>query len=230
MLDAGKLESSGRCWTCASSGKYDAGVASEEDWSNWEAHALSALGRGVREARKFRGMSQADLADSAGLSKGAIMNIESVKPRVRGLPSIATVIRLAAALEVPPVALLYPGVPDGETELLPGVVTPTIKAVQWFCGEEILPGGDRIAQERRHAGIELINLARQLDALRQELLVAERNLLVLRVGKEITQGGKSQKITAQDRSSAQRIVEAVREECAMVTERIRALHGVVSDE
>ncbi|UGQ58977.1 helix-turn-helix domain-containing protein [Rhodococcus pyridinivorans] len=205
-------------------------MASEEEWSNWEARALSALAQGVREARKFRGMSQADLADSAGLSKGAIMNIESVKPRVRGLPSIATVIRLAAALEVPPVALLYPGVPDGETELLPGIAAPAIKAVQWFCGEEILPGGDRVTRERRYAGLELISLARQLDALRQELLVAERNLLVLRVGKEITQGGRSERITAQDRASARRIVEAVRDECAMVTERIRALQGIVADE
>ena len=42
---------------------------------------------------------------------------------------------LAAALEVPPVELLFPDLPDGEVEALPGRVTTSWQAVQWFSGE-----------------------------------------------------------------------------------------------
>ena len=42
---------------------------------------------------------------------------------------------LAAALEVPPVELLFPDLPDGEVEALPGVSATAFQAAQWFSGE-----------------------------------------------------------------------------------------------
>ncbi|MGF0312482.1 hypothetical protein [Rhodococcus sp. IEGM1428] len=53
--------------------------------------------------------------------------------------SVAEVIVIAAALETSPMALLYPNVPDGPVELLPGETMPSIDAVQWVSGEKRIP-------------------------------------------------------------------------------------------
>lgn len=42
---------------------------------------------------------------------------------------------LAAALGVPPVALLFPNLPDGDVEVLPGQVMSSADAMRWFTGE-----------------------------------------------------------------------------------------------
>src|ERR1051326_2932902 len=59
--------------------------------------AEAALGRRIRSARTRRGLSAAELANLAGVSKSLVSQIE------RGIaaPSIDTVRRLASALELP---------------------------------------------------------------------------------------------------------------------------------
>ncbi len=80
-------------------------------------------------------MSQRDLADAAGVSQGVIANIETGAPRVKQTPSVATLVRLALVLGVPPVQLLYPDLPDGTVEAWPGAEVTSIAALQWFSGE-----------------------------------------------------------------------------------------------
>lgn len=48
---------------------------------------------------------------------------------------IAELVAIAAALEVPPIALLYPGLPDADVEVLPGQHVSSIVAVLRFSGE-----------------------------------------------------------------------------------------------
>lgn len=49
--------------------------------------------------------------------------------------SVAELIILAAALDVPPLALLYPNLPDGEVERIPGDMQTAAGAAMWFTGE-----------------------------------------------------------------------------------------------
>ncbi|AXK74715.1 hypothetical protein AVZ31_22885 [Mycolicibacterium neoaurum] len=56
--------------------------------------------------------------------------------------SIAELIVIAAALDVPPIALLYPELPDGMVEVVPGESISSIDAVRRFAGEERSGGSD----------------------------------------------------------------------------------------
>ena len=44
---------------------------------------------------------------------------------------------LAAALRIPPIALLCPGLPDGEAEMLPGWHATAAAAMTWVTGEMV---------------------------------------------------------------------------------------------
>ncbi|AWK74263.1 hypothetical protein CBI38_24625 [Rhodococcus oxybenzonivorans] len=46
---------------------------------------------------------------------------------------------LAAALEVPPVQLMYPDLADGQVEVLPARYVRSVEAARWFAGEAGLP-------------------------------------------------------------------------------------------
>lgn len=56
-----------------------------------------------------------------------------------GLLGIAEVMILAEALQVPPIQLIYPDLPEGECEYLPGATTMSWHALQWFTGEADQP-------------------------------------------------------------------------------------------
>lgn len=65
---------------------------------------------------------------------------------------------LAAALDVAPLELLFPGEADSPVERLPGQTVPTAHAASWFAGRpgwlDSLHGAvDQLAQVLRPAGI-----------------------------------------------------------------------------
>lgn len=74
----------------------------------WDTYGDS-LARRLVTLRKSRGLSQEKLAESAGLHRNQISNIERNVSSNDGVsdPHMSTVYRLAAALDVPP-ALLMP--------------------------------------------------------------------------------------------------------------------------
>lgn len=149
----------------------------EMNWENWEKVAVALIGTAVRNFRDAVGMSQAELATAAEISKGQIMNLESTSGRVQKLPSVGTVVRLAYALGVPPVALLYPGLPDGSVEVLPGITTSSIKAAQWFSGENVqIPGVKSDPTQ--------LMLARRYATLQQALDKLRVNDALVRLGVE----------------------------------------------
>src|ERR1700757_3524960 len=90
-------------------------------------------GRGNRSAQWL-----ADETERLGypISRAAIANYES--GRKKGL-DVAELLVLAAALRIPPLTLLFPQLPDGPVEVLPGVQTTSWDAAAWFSGEASSP-------------------------------------------------------------------------------------------
>jgi transcriptional regulator with XRE-family HTH domain len=74
------------------------------------------------------------------ISRAAIANYES--GRKKGL-DVAELLVLAAALRIPPLTILFPDLPDGPVEPLPGVPTSSWDAAAWFSGEASSPGSEK---------------------------------------------------------------------------------------
>jgi transcriptional regulator with XRE-family HTH domain len=71
------------------------------------------LGRGIRQARETAKMSMRALAARAGLSQAFLSAVE----RGRSMPSIATLYRIAEALDLAPSSLL-PDEPSGDVQVI----------------------------------------------------------------------------------------------------------------
>lgn len=93
--------------------------------SQWKPYALD-LGQRVRLLRMMRGLTQKRLAEISGISRTQISNLERNEYNGSKVadPQVSTVYRLAAALYVPPAALLpgagviYDGnYPEGESQV-----------------------------------------------------------------------------------------------------------------
>ena len=86
---------------------------------------------------------------------------------------------LAAALETPPVLLLFPQFPDGSEEVLPGLIAGSDAATRWISGTDGLPidgDADRglYATSDVYDGIALVESAnatreRELDEFRRQI-------------------------------------------------------------
>ena len=83
----------------------------------------AAIGRRVRESRTARGMTLDQLAARSGVSRRMIVNVESGSANA----SIATLLRLATALEIP-LAHLVEGSPSTEPF---AATTPADRAALW---------------------------------------------------------------------------------------------------
>ncbi|OZD70587.1 transcriptional regulator [Rhodococcus sp. 06-1059B-a] len=94
------------------------------------------------EVRRLRGkdhaaLSAAKLADRTydigyGISRSVVADLET--GRKKGI-DVAELLTLAAALGVSPAQLLYPDLPKGSVEVLPGLQQESHDALQWFSGE-----------------------------------------------------------------------------------------------
>jgi transcriptional regulator with XRE-family HTH domain len=80
----------------------------------------SALGRVLREARRVRGLTLAQLAERAAVSQPHLSQMENGKAS----PSISTLYRLAGALGIPPQDLLPPSEAPELLVVRSGSVTP----------------------------------------------------------------------------------------------------------
>jgi transcriptional regulator with XRE-family HTH domain len=104
--------------------------------SGWFGNAVSWR----RNALKLTASELARRTAELGypISRGAIAKIES---NVRsGKIDVAEVLVLAAALDIPPVLLLFPGVAtDGGAVILPNFITKEDDAVRWMAGQVSFP-------------------------------------------------------------------------------------------
>jgi len=99
----------------------------------WEAALARNIGRAMVAARRNSGMSQEQLAVHLDISRNSIANYEVG----RAIPRLGLLLRIAAALNTAPVALLYPNVSDeleNNVDVLPGIETTGYQAAQWVSG------------------------------------------------------------------------------------------------
>jgi transcriptional regulator with XRE-family HTH domain len=125
-------------------------MTQDEGWGE-ALHARIAAA--IRQTRFVRRMSAQDVADETAclgypLSRSQIANYES--GRKQGL-DVAELMVLAAALRVPPVMLLFGGLPDEAVEFLPGEKATSVATLAWFIGDREIgwPGPEFEPDEAR---------------------------------------------------------------------------------
>ncbi|QZT60207.1 helix-turn-helix domain-containing protein [Mycolicibacterium austroafricanum] len=124
------------------------------------------VGGAVAARRKAIGLTAQRLADrckelGVPIHRTTITKIENGRPRF----DLGELLVLAAALDVPPALLLFPGYPDEEIkQLLPGLDASSRAAVDWLAGQALLPaeiGDDGTIHIRRgNPGVEIGILVR----------------------------------------------------------------------
>jgi len=124
----------------------------------WAEGIHRRIAEAIKNARQGRLTAQqlADECERLGypISRAQIANYES--GRKQGL-DIAELLVLAAALGVPPVALLFPALPDGDAEALPGWHATAVGAMGWFTGEIV----DENEDAEHSDGVRLVALTRR---------------------------------------------------------------------
>ncbi|MEV7011973.1 helix-turn-helix transcriptional regulator [Streptosporangium sp. NPDC051022] len=115
-----------------------------EQLADWSTRTARDVGERIRRARNQQKMSAQALADRCGqlglpLDRSVIAKLEK---GLRQGVSLAEVLVIASALEVPPLALMLPVGANVEVEVLPGRTVPTWDAVEWIEGRRPLPAAD----------------------------------------------------------------------------------------
>jgi hypothetical protein len=108
------------------------GMTKSEDWAAEQAQRIAATVRKLRGKRSGLWLSDETAKAGHRISRTSISELESGK---RKSVTTAELCLLAWALKVAPIRLLYPDLPDGPVEVVPGVTVPSIKAAKWFSGE-----------------------------------------------------------------------------------------------
>jgi transcriptional regulator with XRE-family HTH domain len=127
----------------------------------WELGLAARVGTAVQGRRKTLKLTAVQLAERTKqlgypITRVAITKIEGNSRS--GKLDVAELTVLAAALDVAPLELLFPGEADSPVERLPGQTVPTAHAASWFAGRpgwlDSLHGAvDQLAQVLRPAGI-----------------------------------------------------------------------------
>ncbi|WP_155291712.1 helix-turn-helix domain-containing protein [Rhodococcoides fascians] len=139
----------------------------------WAAEAANRMGQAVAKVRKKRGLSALQLStltEDLGypVTRGSIAKIEG--GHRGGKFDVAEILVLAAALQVPPVLLLFPDFPDGQVRVLPQIEVDSLTAAQWLSGELQI---DRLALATGASWVrQLTDEERLMDAVRKRQAAA----------------------------------------------------------
>lgn len=101
----------------------------------WHRATAERVGKAVAKFRKDAGMTAQQLAErckelDAPIHRTTITKIEGGRSRF----DLGELLILAAALDVPPLALLFPDLPDGPVEVVPGHTLSSLDAYLWTTG------------------------------------------------------------------------------------------------
>jgi hypothetical protein len=125
-------------------------MAKTQDELPWDAELVRRVGEAAKTARG--GKSAAWLSaqtEKLGykISTSVIAKLDSGH---RGsVLSVAELLIIAAALDVPPLALLFPKLPDGDVEVVPGKPVSSLDAYLWATGENQGSAAARLIEESR---------------------------------------------------------------------------------
>ena len=147
-------------------------MANSDEGDNWAQDLVKRVGAAAKKARGTKSAKWlSDRTAELGyrISPTVIAKLDSGH---RGsVLSVAELLVLAAALNMPPALLLFPGYPDGDAELLPGLDAAGHEAVDWLSGAATLPpvtGEDRVVHiQPSNAGVELVEAVTERAQLRR---------------------------------------------------------------
>lgn len=141
----------------------------DETAKYWQESMAARAGRAVRRAREAAGMTAVQLSERTReigfpVHRNAIAKIENGLRA--GKLDVAELVALARALDLPPVELIYPDLPDGPVEVWPNQQATSFQAAQWFSGETT---ADDIAPGTGESGgsNERVRLSRERERLRE---------------------------------------------------------------
>lgn len=107
--------------------------------SKWGDETHQRIANAIKAARKGKYTAEQIAEQCAELrhpiSRGMLANLET--GRLRNI-TVADLLAVAMALGVPPISLLYPGMPDEVVDLMPDQPCHNYQAIAWFTGSEDL--------------------------------------------------------------------------------------------
>lgn len=200
----------------------------DENAKQWQLEMSARVGRAVQEARKALGWTAQELSIRTyelgyPVTRVAISKIESNSRA--GKLDLGELVSLAAALDIPPVLLLYPGYPDLDVEVLPSLkkVTSSL-AARWFSGIAAMRGVRR-RNEKDSATSKYVWLDTtpgfKLVAAHNEILAVLRDIDVL---KEMSRAPRTSEDIA---SSIEAVVEKQRTRFRTLLREVESARGMV---
>ncbi|OHU60533.1 hypothetical protein BKG82_07815 [Mycobacteroides chelonae] len=153
----------------------------DQDAKTWQLAVAERVGRAISDYRRrynltAQAISERTAALGYPISRIAVSKIENNNRA--GKLDVAELIVLAAAMNTPPLALLYPELPDGEVDMLPGQAVSSIVAARWFSGEisrsSIEGATDPRQIDDEHDNMRRISLSRRRHMLQSSIALRER--------------------------------------------------------
>jgi len=134
-----------------------------QQWADGLHRRIAAAIRNARGARSAQWLADETARFGYPISRAALANYES--GRKKGL-DVTELMTIAVALEVPPLVLLFPDLPDGAVEVMPKLPISSWDAAAWFSGEGPSPLhlGDDGGSSPVPRGFALIRAVRALQA------------------------------------------------------------------
>jgi transcriptional regulator with XRE-family HTH domain len=119
----------------------------------WHRATAERVGKAVARFRKDAHLTAQQLAErckelGAPIHRTTITKIEGGRSRF----DLGEWLILAAALNVPPVVLLYPDMPDGQVEIIPGETDASFVALGWVTGQAVSLFSDKVTKAEMLAG------------------------------------------------------------------------------
>ena len=160
-------------------------------WSHELVRQIGAAMQKARGKRTAKWLSERTAELGYRVSPTVIAKLDSGH---RGnVLSVAELLVIADALEVPPAALLFPGLPDGEVEYLPGQFISSMDGLFRFTGEHDESEAElsrlamlaRDLREKQMRRYDTLKLAEQLAADKPDFNVAPYMDEIFKMDKEI---------------------------------------------
>ncbi|ORV49985.1 hypothetical protein AWC02_05210 [Mycolicibacter engbaekii] len=190
------------------------------DWAEEQALRIAQTVRTLRGKRSAQWLADRTEALGYTVTRSVISDLELGRRRY---VSTAEIIVLAAALTVPPAYLLYPDLPDGPVEIVPGTPVPSISALRWFSGERIYqPSPQRVGLKlaKQHSDLGTSEAALVVELSRKRLQLREQMT-------KLTTIAKSARTSPDVRATVTQEISAIWDELENVDGELEALHAVV---
>ncbi|QTJ65856.1 DNA-binding protein [Rhodococcus sp. ZPP] len=154
-------------------------------WAEQIVKRVGATAKALRGKRSAKWLSERTAELGFPLSPQVIARLDSGKRA--GHLEVSELIVLAAALDVSPVELLLPELPDAPVELWPGLETDSTKALLWMSGELAFVPIDHPEHASKwgslNIGVDsnrLVSLARRRHQLEEDVRTYEAHVVVTR--------------------------------------------------